>query len=85
MNDDVDMIESKEDTTAVKEATTTEVKSEVKTDEVKQPEVVAKVEIQALSNGNVIINVPEGFNLWVLRGMLSRALAAANAIELEIK
>ena len=49
-----------------------------------QPKVVAEILLQALSTGNVAMTIPQGLNIWDLRGILAKALYSANGLEVKI-
>lgn len=46
---------------------------------------VAELTIEAFKDGTVSLVVPGDFNLWVMRGILAKALETANGIQLSEK
>jgi hypothetical protein len=50
-----------------------------------EPVVVTEITIRALNDGNVSMTCPQGSNVWVLRGILAKALEMALQIPIETK
>lgn len=48
------------------------------------PQIVAEIKLQAMSDGNVAITMPNGLNLWDLRGIIAKALSTACGLEIII-
>jgi len=45
-----------------------------------QPKAVAELTVVAFDDGSVSLTVPQAFNVWVLRGVLAKALEMATAV-----
>ncbi len=47
------------------------------------PKVVTEISIQALDNGEVSVTMPQGSNVWILRGIIVKALQAVCNLEIK--
>lgn len=44
------------------------------------PKIVLQIVVDALDNGEVAITLPQGSNIWVLRGIIAKAQAQLNQV-----
>ncbi len=47
------------------------------------PKVVVEIMVQAKDDGNVSVTIPEGSNIWVIQGIMAKALNAVCNLQIK--